>query len=48
MGAGHKFAPKPDFSSLDAVNQNFGSTWTRYGQSKLVSRLSDVIKRDGG
>ncbi|BGP30779.1 hypothetical protein JCM10296v2_002536 [Rhodotorula toruloides] len=36
---GHKFAPKPDFSSLDAVNQKFGSTWTRYGQSKLANIL---------
>lgn len=34
--AAHKFSPKPDFSSLEAVNREMRSTWERYGQSKLV------------
>ena len=36
LPAAHKFSPKPDFSSLDAVNREMRSTWERYGQSKLV------------
>lgn len=36
--AGHKISPKPDFSSLEAVNKPLSSTWARYGQSKLVRK----------
>ncbi|GAA5831867.1 hypothetical protein JCM3766R1_000132 [Sporobolomyces carnicolor] len=40
---GHTFAPKvPDFSSLDGVNQDYGSTWKRYGLSKLANVLFSV------
>ncbi|GAA5898514.1 SDR family oxidoreductase [Sporobolomyces salmoneus] len=40
---GHTFAPKnPDFSSIEGVNQEYGSTWTRYGLSKLTNVLFSV------
>lgn len=39
LPAAHKFSPKPDFSSLEAVNREMRSTWERYGQSKLVRAL---------
>ncbi|PLW06905.1 hypothetical protein PCANC_17951 [Puccinia coronata f. sp. avenae] len=32
-------ASKPDFSSLDALNRKYGSTWIRYGNSKLSNIL---------
>ncbi|POW13155.1 hypothetical protein PSTT_03887 [Puccinia striiformis] len=32
-------ASKPDFSSLEALNQPYSSTWTRYGNSKLSNIL---------
>lgn len=34
--AAHEFSPKPDFSSIEAANQEMKNTWQRYGQSKLV------------
>lgn len=38
---GHNFfkATEESFSSLEALNGNFGSTWTRYGQTKLSNIL---------
>lgn len=36
---GHQFSPLPDFSSLAGVNAEMGSTWKRYGQSKLSNIL---------
>ncbi|KWU44208.1 NAD(P)-binding protein, partial [Rhodotorula sp. JG-1b] len=42
----HKFSPKPDFSSLDAVNREMRSTWERYGQSKLANILFSVALQD--
>lgn len=32
-------ASNPDFSSLDALNRKYGSTWIRYGNSKLSNIL---------
>ncbi|GAA5882013.1 hypothetical protein JCM3774_003243 [Rhodotorula dairenensis] len=43
---GHKFSPKPDFSSLEAVNRPLKSTWERYGQSKLANILFSVALQD--
>ncbi|KAM0788262.1 hypothetical protein ACM66B_001411 [Microbotryomycetes sp. NB124-2] len=37
--AGHIITPKPNFSSLEAVNARMLSTWHRYGQSKLCNIL---------
>ncbi|KAK4051958.1 hypothetical protein OIV83_002663, partial [Microbotryomycetes sp. JL201] len=37
--AGHTVTPRPNFSSLDAVNARMISTWHRYGQSKLCNIL---------
>ncbi|GAA5975765.1 hypothetical protein JCM10908_005274 [Rhodotorula pacifica] len=42
----HKFSPKPDFSSLEAVNRELKSTWERYGQSKLANILFSVALQD--
>ncbi|GAA5892879.1 hypothetical protein JCM5296_006031 [Sporobolomyces johnsonii] len=39
---GHTFSPKPDFSSMDGANGEFGSTWRRYGQAKLANILFSV------
>ncbi|ORY88786.1 hypothetical protein BCR35DRAFT_301118 [Leucosporidium creatinivorum] len=36
---GHRYTPKPDFTSLETVNAPLGSTWDRYGQSKLANVL---------
>jgi len=37
---GHQFAAADcDFSSLEIVNKDFGSTWKRYGNSKLANIL---------
>ncbi|GAA5967286.1 hypothetical protein JCM11641_000502 [Rhodosporidiobolus odoratus] len=36
---GHTMSPKPDFTSLEGVNQKMKSTWHRYGQSKLANIL---------
>lgn len=38
---GHQFfkAQQSSFTSLDALNGDHGSTWTRYGQSKLANIL---------
>lgn len=30
---------QPDFSSLEAINRSYSSTWTRYGNSKLANIL---------
>ncbi|POY72619.1 hypothetical protein BMF94_4447 [Rhodotorula taiwanensis] len=35
----HEFSPKPDFSSIEAANQEMKNTWQRYGQSKLANVL---------
>ncbi|WAR59613.1 hypothetical protein PtB15_11B253 [Puccinia triticina] len=32
-------ASKPDFSSLEALNRSYSSTWIRYGNSKLANIL---------
>lgn len=42
----HKFSPKPDFSSLEAVNREMRSTWERYGQSKLANILFSIALQD--
>jgi len=42
----HTFSPKPDFSSLEAVNRKMASTWARYGQSKLANILFAVALQD--
>ncbi|GAA6002241.1 hypothetical protein JCM10207_003142 [Rhodosporidiobolus poonsookiae] len=39
---GHEMSPKPDFSSLEGVNKEMKSTWSRYGQSKLANVLFAV------
>ncbi|GAA6019433.1 hypothetical protein JCM11491_004826 [Sporobolomyces phaffii] len=36
---GHKLMNKPDFTSIETANQTYGSTWRRYGQSKLSNVL---------
>ncbi|GAA6038880.1 hypothetical protein JCM8097_000549 [Rhodosporidiobolus ruineniae] len=43
---GHEFSPKADFSSLDAVNREMKSTWTRYGQAKLANILFAVALQE--
>ncbi|GAA5976459.1 hypothetical protein JCM5350_001695 [Sporobolomyces pararoseus] len=44
---GHTFAPKnPDFSSIEGVNQEYGSTWRRYGMSKLANVLFSVALQE--
>ncbi|GAA5898517.1 uncharacterized protein JCM6883_003340 [Sporobolomyces salmoneus] len=43
---GHKMMNKPDFSSMDAANQTYGSTWKRYGQAKLACILDAVERQE--
>lgn len=35
-------SPRPDFSSVEAANGELGSTWKRYGHSKLVRSVLDL------
>ncbi|GAA6019430.1 hypothetical protein JCM11491_004825 [Sporobolomyces phaffii] len=44
---GHTFAPGSiDFSSIDGVNKEYGSTWKRYGLSKLSNVLFSVALQE--
>ncbi|GAA5869616.1 hypothetical protein JCM16303_000525 [Sporobolomyces ruberrimus] len=44
---GHALAPaNPDLSSIDGANQQYGSTWKRYGLSKLANILFTVALQD--
>lgn len=44
---GHTFAPRNlDLSSVDGVNQEYGSTWKRYGLSKLANILFSVALQE--
>ncbi|GAA5938419.1 uncharacterized protein JCM15063_000730 [Sporobolomyces koalae] len=43
----HEMAPtKPDFSSVESVNGQYGSTWKRYGMSKLSNALFTVALQE--
>ncbi|BGP38625.1 hypothetical protein JCM10450v2_002574 [Rhodotorula kratochvilovae] len=43
---GHTMTTKPDFSSLEGVNREMGTTWIRYGQSKLANILFAVALQE--